>query len=245
MRISEKERHTRARSTAALATVLALTAFVGGGAAWTARSMERDLGRRAALALAAARVPVTAEVRGRDVVLSGQVADPQQATAALVTVGDLAGIRTVRSLMTITEAHPGANRAPSGSASSGRTAHTPTTDPHNARNPHGNVLFPSASTRISTEAEHFLDGVAAYLKNHPRAVATIAEHSDSQGAADVNAALATSRADTVARYLVTRGAAPRQVRVTPYGSARPAASNRTDAGRAANRRVEVSCSEGS
>mgnify|MGYP000963433111 CR=1 FL=1 len=54
-----------------------------------------------------------------------------------------------------------------------------------------------------------------------------------------NLALSQQRAQTVVAYLVQRGVAAARLRAVGQGSQVPVADNRTEAGRAKNRRVEL------
>jgi chemotaxis protein MotB len=54
-----------------------------------------------------------------------------------------------------------------------------------------------------------------------------------------NLELSAQRALTVVRYLIQRGVDERRIRAVGCGAARPVASNRTSAGKAKNRRVEI------
>ena len=56
---------------------------------------------------------------------------------------------------------------------------------------------------------------------------------------DMNQALSQRRADSVATYLTGRGVAVARVTAVGEGFSSPVADNNTDAGRQANRRVEV------
>jgi outer membrane protein OmpA-like peptidoglycan-associated protein len=51
--------------------------------------------------------------------------------------------------------------------------------------------------------------------------------------------LSQNRARSVADYLSSRGVAPARIRSQGYGKTQPIASNATEEGRAANRRVEI------
>ena len=62
---------------------------------------------------------------------------------------------------------------------------------------------------------------------------------DSAGAAEYNRQLSQRRAASVADYRVTRGVAQARSMTAEGGEDHPIASNATEQGRAANRRVEV------
>ena len=65
-------------------------------------------------------------------------------------------------------------------------------------------------------------------------------HTDSTGSPSHNQGLSERRAASVANYLATQGVDQRRMSAIGYGQDRPIASNATEAGRAQNRRVEIS-----
>lgn len=67
----------------------------------------------------------------------------------------------------------------------------------------------------------------------------IAGHADDRGRVAANEVLAQQRADAICDYLVRAGIDAARIRTVGFGSRVPAASNRSDEGRAANRRVEI------
>ena len=58
-----------------------------------------------------------------------------------------------------------------------------------------------------------------------------------------NIALSKARAETVEKYLASRGVPPGAMTATGYGDASPVASNDTPLGREKNRRVEIDIAE--
>ena len=67
----------------------------------------------------------------------------------------------------------------------------------------------------------------------------MAGHTDSIGSEAYNLALSERRAQTVVNYLEQRGVSPSIIRAQGLGKSSPVASNATPAGRAQNRRVEI------
>lgn len=83
-----------------------------------------------------------------------------------------------------------------------------------------------------------LDKFAAGLAGAKVSSITIVGHTDSVGSDAYNQKLSERRAQAVADYLASKGVAA-QMQVSGKGEAQPVADNKTKAGRAANRRVEV------
>ena len=86
-----------------------------------------------------------------------------------------------------------------------------------------------------------LDELAAKLQQLGSAVTAISVtgHTDSIGSEAYNLALSERRAQTVVNYLVQRGVNPSIIQARGMGKSNPIASNATPAGRAQNRRVEI------
>jgi len=87
-----------------------------------------------------------------------------------------------------------------------------------------------------------LDGVAQVAKKYDKTIIEVAGHTDSTGTAEYNRQLSQRRASSVADYLSTRGVAQVRIMTAAGGEDHPIASNATEQGRAANRRVEVTLS---
>lgn len=68
---------------------------------------------------------------------------------------------------------------------------------------------------------------------------TIIGHTDSKGTDQYNQRLSERRAKATAAYLANRGISADHITTQGMGESQPVADNRTDAGRAKNRRVEI------
>jgi len=68
-------------------------------------------------------------------------------------------------------------------------------------------------------------------------------HTDSVGDKDYNVALGERRAEAVVEYLVNKGIEADRLTPVSMGFSQPVADNSTDAGRAANRRIEFRMKE--
>lgn len=86
-----------------------------------------------------------------------------------------------------------------------------------------------------------LDEVSRNLEQDVRV--TIVGHTDSSGSAATNDPLSMDRAEAVREYLVNHGVQRGRLLVEGRGARAPLASNATEAGRAANRRVEIYLSQ--
>ncbi len=99
--------------------------------------------------------------------------------------------------------------------------------------------FPFDSVRLSAEAKQRLDAALVQMRADPAARFRIIGHTDSIGPDAYNERLAIHRAEAAKAYLVNRGIAPKRLVTEGHGETRPIADNRTAAGRAENRRVEI------
>jgi OOP family OmpA-OmpF porin len=101
------------------------------------------------------------------------------------------------------------------------------------------VTFELNSANLTAGSRPILDEVAADLKKYPRLIVELQGHTDSSGADAYNLQLSQRRADSVREYLISQGVPASQLVARGYGETQPAADNKTDAGRAQNRRVEM------
>ncbi|MGN6113348.1 MAG: OmpA family protein [Luteimonas sp.] len=103
----------------------------------------------------------------------------------------------------------------------------------------GNITFAFDSANLQPQFQPVLDNVAQTLNQYNQTVIEVAGHTDSVGTDAYNQQLSVQRANSVAGYLSSRGVSMQRMIVTGAGKTRPIASNDTEAGRAANRRVEI------
>lgn len=104
--------------------------------------------------------------------------------------------------------------------------------------PHG-VTFGFDSATLRPEFHAVLDRVASTLGEYDQTIIEVAGHTDSVGSEQYNQGLSERRARAVGDYLQARGINRERLIIVGAGESRPVASNETEAGRAENRRVEV------
>lgn len=103
----------------------------------------------------------------------------------------------------------------------------------------GNVTFRTGSAEIQADFYSTLNAVAGSLKEFQDSNIKVTGHTDSTGDAMRNQILSEQRASSVARYLQSQGVAPARLQTNGFGARNPLDSNNTEAGRQANRRVEL------
>jgi outer membrane protein OmpA-like peptidoglycan-associated protein len=102
-----------------------------------------------------------------------------------------------------------------------------------------NITFALNSSDLNAQFFSALDGVAMVLKEYDKTVIEVAGHTDSSGSSQYNQSLSERRAHAVAGYLGSHGVKEERLMTVGAGETHPVASNDTEQGRAANRRVEL------
>jgi OOP family OmpA-OmpF porin len=101
------------------------------------------------------------------------------------------------------------------------------------------VNFASNSSKLTAASLEDLDEVAKTLQEWPDVKVEVGGHTDSQASDAFNMKLSQARAESVMKYLVSKGVDPSRLTAKGYGETRPLADNGTADGRAKNRRVEL------
>ena len=102
-----------------------------------------------------------------------------------------------------------------------------------------NVFFATGSFKLLPKSFKNLDVVVKILNDNPTYKLNIDGHTDITGTHDKNQLLSDNRAASVKAYLVSKGISEGRLTSTGYGQDKPKADNKTAAGRAQNRRVEM------
>lgn len=101
------------------------------------------------------------------------------------------------------------------------------------------VTFATGSANLDPAFRATLDNVASTLTQYEKTYVDVLGHTDSVGTDAFNQTLSEQRAGTVADYLSLKGVQRARLATKGYGESQPRASNTTEEGRAANRRVEI------
>jgi outer membrane protein OmpA-like peptidoglycan-associated protein len=105
-----------------------------------------------------------------------------------------------------------------------------------------NILFESGSAKLKSSSFKGLNEVVKILEENPDVNISIDGHTDNTGTAEKNMVLSQSRADAVKSFLAGKGVAESRTTATGHGQEEPVADNKTTAGKAKNRRVELKLS---
>ncbi len=101
------------------------------------------------------------------------------------------------------------------------------------------VNFNSGKATFQPGVTSNLDGVVVIMKQFPGVKFLINGYTDNSGSAEQNLKFSQIRAEAVKDYLVSKGIDSGRLKAEGFGIANPIASNKTAAGRDANRRVEI------
>ncbi len=101
------------------------------------------------------------------------------------------------------------------------------------------LSFAADSSYISETSYEALDEVYDFLNENPTIYIEIAGHTNGVPPHEYCDNLSTSRANNVAKYLLTKGIEATRVKAKGYGKRKPIASNDTNSGRKKNQRVEI------
>ncbi|MFT6302997.1 MAG: outer membrane protein OmpA-like peptidoglycan-associated protein [Granulosicoccus sp.] len=167
-------------------------------------------------------------VNGREITVTG-TSDGQLSLDNLISgIQQIEGVRSVRQDVTVIDAvAESATRTQSFLTSLAliRTA---------------SVAFEPGSSSFAQSSGAALAELARLMTAYPDTRIRIEGHTDNTGPESVNLRLSRQRAQAVASYLSSRGVADNRLIAKGYGSTQPIDDNFTDAGRARNRRIEIS-----
>ena len=101
-----------------------------------------------------------------------------------------------------------------------------------------NILFDTGKATLKQESMIEIMKVADYMKKNPNVRFEVQGHTDNQGSDKINDPLSQQRAEAIVKALEGLGVDGFNLRAVGKGSHEPVADNKTEAGRAKNRRVE-------
>lgn len=101
------------------------------------------------------------------------------------------------------------------------------------------ITFAFNRSDVQPQFQPTLNDVASVLSQYPKTYIDVYGHTDSDGSDAYNQTLSERRAQAVADYLVRQGVQSARIATRGFGETQPIASNATEEGKAANRRVEI------
>ena len=102
-----------------------------------------------------------------------------------------------------------------------------------------NIFFETAKSTLLAKSFPKLNDVVSILRDNATFKLQIDGHTDFVGNDEYNQTLSEQRAASVRAYLVSKGISESRITSAGYGESRPVADNKTTAGKAQNRRVEM------
>jgi outer membrane protein OmpA-like peptidoglycan-associated protein len=123
--------------------------------------------------------------------------------------------------------------------SAARNPNTPDVSIATTLNQLNAIQFVQSKAEFLPGAQPALEQLATFMRDKPTVEIELAGHTDNQGDFDQNVLLSRKRVDLVKAYLVQNGVAAKRITTRGYGPTRPIASNKTEATRQLNRRVEM------
>ena len=101
------------------------------------------------------------------------------------------------------------------------------------------LTFETAKATLKPESAEQLTNVAAILKAHPEVEVKIGGYTDNVGDATKNMTLSGERAKAVMAELVKLGVEEKRMKAEGYGDQYPVGDNKTEEGKAKNRRIDI------
>src|SRR5438045_2778031 len=102
-----------------------------------------------------------------------------------------------------------------------------------------NIFFETKKFDLDPKSQVELDKLVQLLNDNPTVKIEISGHTDNVGKPADNLTLSNNRAKSVITYLISKGIAAQRLVAKGYGETKPVADNKTDEGRAKNRRTEL------
>lgn len=101
------------------------------------------------------------------------------------------------------------------------------------------INFETGKSDIKTESQKVIDEMAEMLKTNSSLKVSIEGHTDNVGTPAANKTLSESRAKAVVNSLIAKGIDKTRLSSKGWGQEKPIADNKTEDGKAKNRRVEM------
>ncbi|MEO9570693.1 MAG: OmpA family protein [Polaribacter sp.] len=101
------------------------------------------------------------------------------------------------------------------------------------------ILFNTGRSSFKPGVTKQLNAIVEVMNKFPKATFAIGGHTDSVGGTATNQSISEKRANAVKKYLVKKGVDASRLEAKGFGESTPVDSNKTRAGRANNRRVEI------
>ncbi|WP_339919100.1 OmpA family protein [uncultured Flavobacterium sp.] len=102
------------------------------------------------------------------------------------------------------------------------------------------ILFDSGKASLKKQTYPTLGSITEILKEYPSSRFVVEGHTDSDGSNEMNQTLSENRAAALKNHLIENGIKADRLNSTGFGETKPIDTNKTAAGKAHNRRAEIS-----
>lgn len=102
-----------------------------------------------------------------------------------------------------------------------------------------NIFFDVNKSELKPESQTELNKLIQFLNDNPTLKIEISGHTDNSGKPADNLELSNNRAKAVVNYLISKKISPFRLLFKGYGETKPLGDNKTEEGRALNRRTEM------
>jgi outer membrane protein OmpA-like peptidoglycan-associated protein len=102
-----------------------------------------------------------------------------------------------------------------------------------------NIFFDFDKSTLKKASFFELNRVAQFMRENPTVKIRLCGHTDYKGTKEYNMTLSNDRAKAAYEYLIKKGVPPTRLEYKGFGAEQPIADNKTDEGRALNRRTEI------
>ena len=225
-------------ATVIIVCLLVFCGLVAATVAWTAPVIEADLTQRAIQKLRERNLTfATVASDGRDIIVTGEVPNPEKRKEVVSTVASTWGSRVVLDRMV--DAPPPAPPVVKTSTLALAKKRFKACQADVEDLLVDSTFFKRGSSRLTREGGEVLDDVVVVLKRCDEGRYEIEGHTDSSGDEGFNLRMSERRARIVMRALADRGIPTSRMTAIGYGSRRPVVSNDDPESQTRNRRIEL------
>jgi|SRR5882672_3179822 len=101
------------------------------------------------------------------------------------------------------------------------------------------LIFDMGRAAIKPVSFNELDELVAMMKANSKVEIQLEGHTDNQGSAEANLKLSQDRVDAVKKYMSSKGINKDRIKTKAFGGTQPLSTDKSEAARALNRRVEM------
>lgn len=214
--------------------------LVAGGLAWIFSGADGEVARSVMEPALAGDYVITPDqlLSPKTIEFVGRVQDPSSADAKRQQIA--ARARTAQSELSAVSAPPPSSVRTTSVAASGKLSKRLASGACDGTVELPPIQFAPGRNDLSTDVRKQLDAIPPALARCEDGRVRVVGHTDTTGSERDNLSLSRARAVAIRKRIVAGGVEPSRVEIVAAGDDRPISTNGTPAGRAMNRRAEVS-----